>query len=66
MYFVQHLFTEGGDGLVEHLEGDKFHKVVDKFIPLNTSNIWNLIAFFKHSLGTTLEEKLKFVFGLCK
>jgi hypothetical protein len=48
------------------LKGDKFHKVMDKFIPLNTSNIWNLIAFFKHSLGTTLEEKLKFVSSLCK
>jgi hypothetical protein len=39
MYFVQHLFNEDGDGLVEHLKGDKFHKVMDKFIPLNTSNI---------------------------
>jgi hypothetical protein len=39
MYLVQHLFNEDGGGLVEHLKGDKFHKVVDKFIPLSTSNI---------------------------
>jgi hypothetical protein len=39
MYLVQHLFNEDGDGLVEHLKGDKFHKVMDKFILLSILNI---------------------------
>jgi len=39
MYLVQHRFNEDGDGLVEHLKGDKFHKVMDKFIPLSILSI---------------------------
>jgi hypothetical protein len=39
-------------GHVEILQGEKFDKVMDKFQPLCSPNIRNLIASIKHSAGT--------------
>jgi len=31
---------------MENLQGEKFDKVMEKFQPLYSPNIWNLIAYF--------------------
>jgi hypothetical protein len=50
-FLAHHLFNEDGEGLVEILQGEKLDKVINKFQPLCSPNIQNLIAFFKHSIG---------------
>jgi hypothetical protein len=51
-FLAHHLFNESGEGLMEILQGEKFDKVMDKFQPLCSFNIRNLIASFKHSVST--------------
>jgi hypothetical protein len=46
---LHHLFNENGEGPMEILQGEKLDKVMDKFQPLCSPNIWNLITSFKHS-----------------
>jgi len=45
-FLAHHLFNENGEGPMENLQGEKFDKVMDKFQPLYSPNIWNLIASF--------------------
>jgi hypothetical protein len=47
-FLFEHLLNEDGEGPMEVLKGDKLHQVMDKFIALSSSNIWNLIISFKH------------------
>jgi hypothetical protein len=47
-----HLFNENGEGPMEFFQGEKFDKVMDKFEPFYSPNIWNLIASFKHNAST--------------
>jgi hypothetical protein len=49
-FLADHLFNENGERLVDILQGGKFHKVMDKFKPLCSPNIQNLIASFKHTV----------------
>jgi hypothetical protein len=52
MFLAKHLFKKDDDALVECLKGEKNYHVMDKFIPLFSPNIRNLITSFKHNLGT--------------
>ncbi len=51
-FLAHHLFNENGKGHVEILQGEKLDKVTDKFQPMCSPNIWNLIASFKHNAST--------------
>jgi hypothetical protein len=50
-FLAHHLFNENGKGPMEILQGEKLDKVMDKFQPMCSPNIRNLIASFKHSGG---------------
>jgi hypothetical protein len=43
-FLAHHLFNESGERHVEILQDEKLDKVMDKFQPLCSPNIWNLIA----------------------
>ncbi len=43
-FLSHHLFNKDGKGLVELLKGEKFNKMLLKFIPLCSHGIHNLIA----------------------
>jgi hypothetical protein len=47
-FFYKHLFNDTSNGIVELLHGERLEHVQDIFIELNSSNIRNLVAFFKH------------------
>ncbi len=47
-FFDKHLFNDSSDGIVELLHEEGLEHIQDKFIELNSSNIRNLVAFFKH------------------
>ncbi len=51
-FLAHHLFNENGKGPMEILQGEKLDKVMDKFQPLCSPNIWNLITSFKHNAST--------------
>ncbi len=44
-------FNEDGEGHVEILRGEKLDKVINKFHPLCSPKIQNLVASFKHNAG---------------
>jgi hypothetical protein len=44
----QYLFNEDGNNLVEVVKGKQLNNVMDKFIPLKSSNIFNFITSFRH------------------
>ncbi len=46
--FDKHLFNDNSNGTVELLHGEGLEHIQDKFIELNSSNICNLVASFKH------------------
>jgi hypothetical protein len=50
-FLAHHLFNENGEGHVEIIQGEKLHNVMDKFQPLYSPNIYNLITSFKHNDG---------------
>lgn len=47
-FMSQYLFNEDGNNLVEVVKGKQLNNVMDKFIPLKSSNIFNFITSFKH------------------
>jgi len=51
-FLAHHLFNENGEGPMEILQGEKLAKVMDKFQPLCSPNIQNLIISFKHNAST--------------
>ncbi len=51
-FLAHHLFNENGKGPMEILPGEKLDKVMEKFQPLCSFNIQNLIASFKHNAST--------------
>jgi hypothetical protein len=51
-FLAHHLFNEDGEGLVEILQGEKLDKVINKFQPLCSPKIQNLIASFKHNANS--------------
>jgi hypothetical protein len=53
MFLSQHLFNEDGDNPLELLKGKQLEKVMDKFMPLCSSNACNFIASFKHNPNNT-------------
>jgi hypothetical protein len=51
-FLAHNLLNENGKGPMEILQGEKLDKVMDKFQPFCSPNVQNLIASFKHSVGT--------------
>jgi hypothetical protein len=49
-FFYKHFFNDSNDGTIELLHGEGLEHIQDKFIELNSSNIHNLVASFKHHL----------------
>ncbi len=52
-FLSQNLVNEDEDNPMELLKGEQLEKVMDKFMPLCSSNIYNFIASFKHNPNNT-------------
>ncbi len=50
-FISEYLLNKDGKRLVEVMKGKKLHQVMDKFITLSSSDVWNLVTSFKHWLG---------------
>jgi hypothetical protein len=47
------MFNEKNDGIVKILKGNQLKQIHEKFIELNSSNVYNLVSMFKpHSGGS--------------
>ncbi len=52
IFILKHLLNKDGQGLMEILKGDKLRQVMEKFLALFFPNVQNLVASFKHRLGS--------------
>ncbi len=50
-FLAKHLLDDCKDGKVELFKGEQFEQIQDKFCEINSPNIHNLVASFKHHLG---------------
>ncbi len=50
-FLARHLFDDCSDGTIELFNGEQLEHIKDKFCELNSLNICNLVASFKHCLG---------------
>jgi len=57
-FLITYLFEDSGDGLMDLLKGKQLEQIQIKFLKLNSPNVRNLVAFFKHCLGCGYSDNI--------
>jgi len=50
MFLAKHIFNEKNDGTIKILKGNQLTQIHEKFIELDSSNVYNLVLMFKPHL----------------